>query len=192
MTTPIISFQCCPSLSWSFYNRSICEQNEFSAAKLLQLETRPTSKSGRYLFNILVTRPVISLPYIQLDWQWAIEDLPGRGRLCLSNSPNLASPSVVLPGVENVSEESNCTPHGTGSAPESRSEAPFFILGESDVFSFIACLRKAFLTQGYSERVTELFSCTPGDLTPMQHTIQLGLSGVAGVLEGTFIHFQHL
>ena len=35
-------------------------------------------------------------------------------------------------------------------------------------------------------------SCTPGDLTPMQHTIQPGLSGVAGVLEGTLIHFQHL
>ena len=35
-------------------------------------------------------------------------------------------------------------------------------------------------------------SCTPGDLTPMQHTIQPGLSGVTGVLEGTLIHFQHL
>ena len=110
----------------------------------------------------------------------------------MSNSPNLASPSVVLPGVENVSEKSNCTSHGTGSAPESRSEVPSSNLGESDVFSHMACLRKAFLTQGFSERVTELLSCTPGDLTPMQYTIQPGLSGVAGVLKGTFIHFQHL
>ena len=156
LATPIISLRCCPPPPWSFYNRPICEQNECSAAKLLQLETRPTGKSGRCLFNILVARPALSLPSLQPDWQSTVEDFPGRGRLCLSNSPNLASSGVVLPGIENVSEESYPTPHETGFAPESRSEAPSSNPGESDVFSRMVCLRQAFSTQGFSERVTEL------------------------------------
>ena len=36
------------------------------------------------------------------------------------------------------------------------------------------------------------FSYNLGDPIPTQHTIQPGLSGVTGVLEGTPIHFQHL
>ena len=156
LATPTISLRCCPPPPWSFYNRPICEQNECSAARLLQLETRPTGKSGRCLFNILVARPALSLPPLQPDWQSTVEDLPGRGRLCLSNSPNLASSSVVLPGIENVSEEFHSTPHGTGFAPEFRSEAPSSNPGELDVFSCMACLRQAFSTQGFSERVTEL------------------------------------
>ena len=36
------------------------------------------------------------------------------------------------------------------------------------------------------------YSSNLGESIPMQHAIQPGLSGVAGVLEGTSIHFQHL
>ena len=32
-------------------------------------------------------------------------------------------------------------------------------------------------------------SCSPGDPIPIQHTSQPNLSGVAGVLRGTLIHF---
>jgi len=66
-------------LAGSLYNRSVCEQDKFSTARLLQLEARSAGESNRCLFNFLVTGPAISLPTFQLDWESTLEeevDLP--------------------------------------------------------------------------------------------------------------------
>ena len=65
----------------------------------------------------------------------------------------MACSRVVLPAVEDVNEESDPIPCGAGPTVESRPEAD---PREPNVFSRVACLRQAFSTQGFSERVTEL------------------------------------
>ena len=59
LATPAISLRGSPPPPRSLYNRSFCEQNEYTAASLLQLETRPTGESGRCLFNIMVARSTL-------------------------------------------------------------------------------------------------------------------------------------
>jgi len=139
-----------------FYSRPLCEQDECPAARLLQLETRPPGESSRCIFSIMVTRPALPLPPLQHDWEGTFEDLPRRSRLCLLDSSSLASSGVVLPGTENVSGESSVASDGAGSPLESRPEVSSFSPREPDVFNCMVCLRQAFSTQGFSERVTEL------------------------------------
>ena len=104
----------------------------------------------------MVTGPALSLPPFQLDWEGTHEDLHRGGRFCLSDSSSLASPGVVLAGVEDVGGEPGPSPHGAGSTPESSFESSPPNTGESDVFNRMACLRQGFLSQDFSERVTEL------------------------------------
>ena len=105
----------------------------------------------------MVTGPALSLPTFQLDWEGTHEDPHRGGRFCLSDSSSLASPGVVLAGVEDVGGEPGHSPHGAGSAPESSFESSPPNTGESNVFNRVACLRQGFSSQGFSERVTELF-----------------------------------
>ena len=156
LATPAIDFRGDQPPFGSLHYRSFREQNECPAASLLQLETRPTGESGGCIFNNMVTGPALSLPTFQLDWEGTHEDPHRGGRFCLSDSSSLASPGVVLAGVEDVGGEPGPSPHGAGSAPESSFESSPPNTGESDVFNRVACLRQGFSSQGFSERVTEL------------------------------------
>ena len=100
----------------------------------------------------------------------------------------MASSGLVSSGFEDVSEEPSPPSHGTGSAVSPRPEPSTSDSRESVVSSRMARIshHRDFLKELQS------FSYNLGDPIPTQHTIQPGISGVAGVLEGTPIHFQHL
>jgi len=54
------------TLGGSLYNRSVCEEDKFSTARLLQLEARSTGESKRCPFNFLFNGPAVSLPPFHL------------------------------------------------------------------------------------------------------------------------------
>ena len=111
LATPAISLRGSPPPPRSLYNRSLCEQNEYTAANLLQLEARPTGESDRCLFNILVARPTLPFSSLQSNWEGTHEDSDGRIRLCLPDSSSMASSGLVPSSFEDVSEESSPPPH---------------------------------------------------------------------------------
>lgn len=191
LATPAISFRGDQPPFKSFYCRSLCKQKEYPAASLLQLETQPTGKSGRCIFNVMVSGPALPLPSFQIDWESTLEDPHRRGRLRLSDSSSLASPGIVLSGNEDAGGESNSSPHGVGPSLESRFEPSPSNTGELDVLTAWPVLGKAFHHRAFLKGLQNC-SCSPGDPLPIQHTIQPGLSGVAGVLESTLIYFQLL
>ena len=192
LATLTIGVRSCPSPGGSLYNRSACEQNKFTTARLLQLEARSTGESSRCLLNFLVTG--LSIPFpppFQLDRESILKDLFRGGRPSLLIAPAwpaqvwysqllrmLTGNPILLPVKQDLLLSPDLRPHPLN--PENR--------------MYLAAWPVSGKLSRHRDFLNELqsYSCSPGKPMRTQHTIQPGLSGVAGVLEGMLIHFQHL
>jgi len=90
---------------------------------------------------------------------------------------------------ENISEESYTTFNGVGSPLEPRPKASPSYPVELNVLATWPASGKISQHKDALKRLQNCF-CPPGDLIITQHIVQFSLSGVAGVLEGTFSPFR--
>ena len=175
----------------AIYNRPIGISNECTTSNILQLETRPACSGCGCSVHPMAEAPALHVPSICID-----KSMPGQGQggesRYTDDSPScLAEPGMVSNSTPDASELSSSPARDSGRTDRSKRRAPSNGHGRPSTLAAWPISGSRNATEDFLKELSRC-SASLGGVQRSLHMLQLGDSGVAGVLNGISIPFQHL